>query len=116
MAQTRFSVSTLVRIVEFIPAAHFLSRIVSRRSNGGYEHYLAWELDYSDIVLTIEGWCCQDRRLGNVQGTRNMDSEQKSHQEQTRLIDLDESVGAKLLSVKRGGRRVCLPKNAHPDV
>ena len=46
------------------------------------------------IVLTIEGWYCQDRRLGNVQGTRNMGTEQKSHKEQTRLIDLDESVGA----------------------
>ena len=116
MTQTRFSVSTLVGIVEFAPAAHFLSRIVSRRSNGGYEHYLAWELDYSDIVLTIEGWCCQDRRLGNVQGTRNMDSEQKSHQEQTRLIDLDESVGAKLLSVKRGGVECVCQKNSYPDV
>jgi hypothetical protein len=75
----RFSVSKLVGIVEFIPAAHF-------PSNGDYEHYLAWE---PIIVLTIERW-----RLGEVQGAWNMGTEQNSHKEQTRLIDLDESVGA----------------------
>jgi hypothetical protein len=51
----RFSVSTLVGIVESVPAAHFLSRIVSRRSTGDYEHHLAWELDcctsYRRVVL-----------------------------------------------------------------
>jgi len=115
LAQTGFSVSMLVGIVEFIPATHFLSRIVSRRSNGDYEHYLAWELDYCDIVLTIEGWCCQDRRLGNLPGTLNIGTEQKSHKEQAHLIALDESVGANYLSVKRG-RRVCCQKKAYPDV
>ncbi len=91
LAQTRFSVSTLVGIVEFIPAAHFLSQIVSRRSNGDYEHYLAWELDH---CVNYRGMVLPGQALGNVQGTRNMGTEQKSHKEQTRLIDLDESVGA----------------------
>jgi hypothetical protein len=53
---------------------------------------LAWELDhcisYRRIVVG------QDRRLGKVQGARNTSTEQKGREEQTRLIDLDDSVGA----------------------
>jgi hypothetical protein len=80
LALTRFSVSMLVGTIEFIPTARFLSRIVSWHSNGDYEHHLAWELA---VVLAMEGWRCWNRRLGNVQGARNIGTEQMGHKEQT---------------------------------
>jgi hypothetical protein len=71
LAQTRFSVSTLVGIVESVPSGTF---------------------SFTNRVTALE-WRLR-ALLGKVQGARNTSTEQKGREEQTRLIDLDDSVGA----------------------
>jgi hypothetical protein len=76
LAQTRFNVSTLAGIVEFIPAAHFLSRIVSRRSNGDYEYYLAWGLGHCiNRGMVLPGQASRERAGYTEYGYRAEESQ-----------------------------------------